>query len=164
MKRITRHLTYANVMSTIAVFLALGGGLAWALGRNSVHSEQIAPNAVKGQDAKESSLAGFKCRKGTRYHAGACIEVQGRPDAHWTAADSECRDDGGRLPTLAELLTFRDEPGITLGVNEWSNDYWRDADDGAAENFYARTLADVGSSADSILNQDLPYRCAFAPS
>ncbi len=132
-------------------------------GRNSVHSEQIAPNAVKGQDAKESSLAGFKCRKGTRYHAGACIEVQGRPDAHWTAADSECRDDGGRLPTLAELLTFRDEPGITLGVNEWSNDYWRDADDGAAENFYARTLADVGSSADSILNQDLPYRCAFAP-
>ncbi len=35
MKRITRHLTYANVMPTIAVFLALGGGLAWALGETA---------------------------------------------------------------------------------------------------------------------------------
>lgn len=46
-------LTYANVMSTIAVFLALSMGTAWAatkLGNNSVRSRHIAPGQVKPGD------------------------------------------------------------------------------------------------------------------
>jgi hypothetical protein len=34
MSRIRRHLTYANVMSTIAVFAVLAGGGAWAEDRD----------------------------------------------------------------------------------------------------------------------------------
>lgn len=61
------RLTYANVMATIAVFIALGGG-AWAIsiGRNDVGAREIAKNAVgsselrndkaKGKDILESSL------------------------------------------------------------------------------------------------------------
>jgi hypothetical protein len=46
-------------MSTLAVFLALAGGAiaATQLGRNSVKSRHIAPNAVKGIDAAERTFA-----------------------------------------------------------------------------------------------------------
>jgi hypothetical protein len=50
------RLTYANVVATVALFVALGGGLAWALGANTVGSRQIKPDAVKGRDAKESTF------------------------------------------------------------------------------------------------------------
>jgi hypothetical protein len=61
------RLGYANVMATLAVFIALGGG-AWAvaIGRNDVGSREIAKNAVgtselkndkaTGRDINESSL------------------------------------------------------------------------------------------------------------
>lgn len=42
------RLTYANVISTVALFLALGGGVAYAAGK--VHSSDIAPGAVRTSD------------------------------------------------------------------------------------------------------------------
>ncbi len=45
-----RQLSYANVMATLAVFLALAGGVAWALAPNSVTSSHIKDNAVKFRD------------------------------------------------------------------------------------------------------------------
>jgi hypothetical protein len=48
-KQISKRITYANVMSSIAVFLVLGGGAAIAagqLGKNSVGSKQLKRNAV----------------------------------------------------------------------------------------------------------------------
>ncbi len=53
-----RHLTYANVMATVAVFLALGGA-AWAvtsLPKNSVGTKQLKKNAVKSKKVKDGSL------------------------------------------------------------------------------------------------------------
>jgi hypothetical protein len=47
MNRVHRHLTYANVMSTIAVFLLLGGGSAMAFSAISSNSE-IGPGTVSG--------------------------------------------------------------------------------------------------------------------
>jgi len=49
-KQIHKRLTYANVMSSLAVFLVLGGGAAFAAGnlpRNSVGPRQLQPRAVK---------------------------------------------------------------------------------------------------------------------
>ncbi len=59
MSKLKERLTYANVMSTIAVFLALSGGIAIgaALKRNSVKSKHIAPEAVQGVDVSEASLS-----------------------------------------------------------------------------------------------------------
>jgi hypothetical protein len=53
-----RHLSYANVMATIAVFLALGG-TSYALAtlpRNSVGSKQIRPKAVGSSEVRDRSL------------------------------------------------------------------------------------------------------------
>jgi hypothetical protein len=56
-------LTYANVVATLALFLAVGGG-AYAVSkigskqikRNAVKSRHLAPNAAKGSDVSESTL------------------------------------------------------------------------------------------------------------
>ena len=49
MKRFLPRLTYANVVSTLCLFLLLGGGAAFAaskLAKNSVGSKQIKKNAI----------------------------------------------------------------------------------------------------------------------
>ena len=64
MKGIRGRLTYANVVATLAFFLAVGGG-AYAVTkigpedvrRNAIKSRHLALNAAKGRDVKESSLA-----------------------------------------------------------------------------------------------------------
>lgn len=52
-----RRLTYANVMATVAVFIALGGS-ALAAGYVITNSSQIKDGAVTGSDVKNSSLTG----------------------------------------------------------------------------------------------------------
>ena len=54
------RLTYANVMATIAVFVALGGTsvAAVSLKRNSVGSAQIKNGSVISADVKNNSLSG----------------------------------------------------------------------------------------------------------
>ena len=52
MSRIRSHLTFANVVSVIALFVALGGGAyaAFHLPRNSVRSKNIVNGQVKAKD------------------------------------------------------------------------------------------------------------------
>lgn len=59
-ERIRRHLTYANVMSTIAAFAAIGGGVAWALEANSVKSKHIVNGQVKRADIKDKAVRASK--------------------------------------------------------------------------------------------------------
>jgi hypothetical protein len=66
-KQIRKRLTYANVMSSIAVFLVLGGATALAagqLGKNSVGSKQIKKNAVTAAKIKKNAVSGAKIKKG----------------------------------------------------------------------------------------------------
>jgi hypothetical protein len=52
-------LTYANVIATLALFLALGGGAAWAtgqFGKNAVKSKNIAPHAVKNKNLAKNAV------------------------------------------------------------------------------------------------------------
>lgn len=53
-----RHLTYANVMATVALFVALGG-VSYAtikIGRDSVRARHIAPNAVRASELARRSV------------------------------------------------------------------------------------------------------------
>jgi hypothetical protein len=60
MRRATGKLTYANVMATIAVFIALGGGAyaALKLPKNSVGTKQLKREAVTGAKVKKDTLTG----------------------------------------------------------------------------------------------------------
>jgi hypothetical protein len=64
MTRILQRASYANVMATIAVFLALGGtGYALSLPRNSVGTAQLKKNAVTGPKIKKNAVTTSKVRK-----------------------------------------------------------------------------------------------------
>jgi hypothetical protein len=58
MRRIRRHLTYANVISTLCLFLLLGGGTAVALtGTDTVQSDDLGPGAqVKAPDVADNAV------------------------------------------------------------------------------------------------------------
>jgi hypothetical protein len=58
-RTIKRHLTFANVVAVMALFLALGGGAYAALKvkANSVGTKQLKDNAVTGDKVKDGSLA-----------------------------------------------------------------------------------------------------------
>lgn len=67
MKHLRKRLTYANVMSSIAVFLVLGGATAIAAGqlaKNSVGSKQIKKNAVTAAKIKKNAVSGAKIKNG----------------------------------------------------------------------------------------------------
>ncbi len=64
--QIRKRLTYANVMSSIAVFLILGGASALAasqLGKNSVGSKQLKKNAVTTAKIKKNAVTNAKIKK-----------------------------------------------------------------------------------------------------
>ena len=58
MRRIRDHLTYANVMATLAVFLVLSGGTAVALnGADAVQSDDLGPGAqVQAADVAANAV------------------------------------------------------------------------------------------------------------
>jgi hypothetical protein len=55
------HLTYANVAATVALFLALTGGIAWALERNTVRSKHIVNGQVRSADVADDG-SGFELK------------------------------------------------------------------------------------------------------
>jgi hypothetical protein len=59
LSRLRAHLTYANVVATIAVFIALGGSsyAALKLPKNSVGSEQLKRNSITSAKVKGGSLS-----------------------------------------------------------------------------------------------------------
>lgn len=63
MQMLLRKLTYANVVATLALFLALGGGAVWAanqIGKNAIKSKNIATNAVKTRNIAKNAVKSSK--------------------------------------------------------------------------------------------------------
>ncbi|MGN6814799.1 MAG: hypothetical protein ACTHK3_01770 [Solirubrobacterales bacterium] len=63
MNKIRKRLTYANVMSSIAVFLVIGGATAFAaLGKNTVGTKQLKKNAVTTAKIKNNAVTTNKIK------------------------------------------------------------------------------------------------------
>ena len=68
MRRARGKLTYANVIATLALFIALGGATAIAasqLGKNSVGTKQLKKNSVTTAKIKKNAITGAKVKKHT---------------------------------------------------------------------------------------------------
>jgi hypothetical protein len=104
--RLRARLNYANVVATLALFIALGTGSSYAISRisgaqlknNSVAGKKLKRNTVGGKRIKESSLGtvptarnagrlggltadqlAVRCSAGTIGVADVCVETQPRP-------------------------------------------------------------------------------------
>jgi hypothetical protein len=69
--RITRHLSYSNVMATLGVFIALGGAsyAAVALPANSVGTAALKKSAVTGSKIKPNAVSSAKVADGSLQRA-----------------------------------------------------------------------------------------------
>ena len=132
MKQIRNRLTYANVMSSIAVFLILGGATAFAakigtsklkagavttgkIKKEAVATSKIKNSAVTGAKVKDGSLTSADllagtltptCPSGTVLAEGVCFEQTPRAAATYEQSNTTCVAAGRRLPSAAELSGF----------------------------------------------------------
>lgn len=125
LKQIRSRLTYANVMSTIAVVLALGGTTAFAastLGRNSVGTKQLRKNAVTGVKVRDRSLTGRDLRTGTlgqvpsaaqADHANTATTIAPPEAPHLVGAPGEPSFSGSwGASSVAPVSFYEDREGV----------------------------------------------------
>ena len=125
MSKIRARLTYANVMSTIAVFVALGGATAFAaskLSPNSVGPRQLQKNAVTGAKVKNGSLTGADIDVGTlngvpsAKRAGSAARADSA--AHADSADTATTATNFPAPEAMHVVGLPGEPQFIAG---WEN-------------------------------------------
>lgn len=118
LQRVRGRLTFANVTSLVALFVALSGGVYAAakidgsdIKRKSIPGNRLVPNTVTGRQVNENKLR-FTCPAETRKHAGACIETGTRPAQDVFDASTTCAADGRRLPTASELVALAERTDL----------------------------------------------------
>jgi len=162
-EQIRRRFTYANVIATVAMFLALSAG-AYALARNSVKSKHIAPGAVSLSDTNDALR--LKCRGGTRFVEGACVERTSRGPDTFSNAEDACLDAGRRLPSVADGVAMSYEQGLTIAApGEWTLDRYQYVVP-PATTVQVATIVDAdpaGRIASQTIGSSMPYRCVAPP-
>jgi len=131
-KRLRAKLTYANVVATLALFVALGGSSYAAItitGKNvkngSLTGKDIKRNALGAKQVKESRLGTVRqarnalrvggvnpdaflvqCPEGTLPAATACVEVNLRPAASFSVAANTCANTDVQDATGRRVPTY----------------------------------------------------------
>ena len=86
MGALRRHLTYANVTSTLCLFILLGGS-SYAVSR--IGSREIADNSVRSQDVRDDSLMSSDFKRGEPLRAR--IAQTGIAGGAWGLVDTDGR-------------------------------------------------------------------------
>jgi hypothetical protein len=186
------RISYANVVSTLALILALGGVSYAAVkinGKNikdrTVTAKKIKKNSLGGNEINEAKLAkvpaaaladnasslggqtaqSFKlsCPQDTTLVIGQCFETSLRADATWSDANGACGAAGRRLPTLSELESARLN-NFTVGVPP--NNYELTSTFVFANNPPTETIMAISPAGNRLTlapNQAKPFRCIQNP-
>jgi hypothetical protein len=121
-KQIRKRLTYANVMSSIAVFLILGGATAFAA--KKIGSNEIKGNSITTGKIKKEAVTSSKIKKdavtGAKVKESSLGKVPSATNAdHATTADTATTVGGSRIvtfnaPTGGVLFSLN---GLTISCN-----------------------------------------------
>jgi hypothetical protein len=147
LRAVLRRLTYANVIATMALFLALGGGAVWAANKkannkkigtgklkpNAVTAGKIKANAVTASKIRENAVTGAKIREGAvnfgKLAAGTNVVA--------SATSSAVGVDGASAVTVSfpSPITFTPATGVVnlLSVEARSSNLARSGSGAAAE-------------------------------
>lgn len=110
MRRLRERLSFANVMSVIAVCIALGGT---AYAANKISGKSIKNSTISKKKLKANVLKGLDtCPSGaTNYTQGICYSGKfGAVD--WDIAARDCASKGLRLPDLGEGLLISNKTSL----------------------------------------------------
>jgi hypothetical protein len=117
--RIREKLSYANVMATIAVFIALGGG-AWAainLPKGSVGSKQLKKGSVKTKKLAKGAVVGRKVRADSLTGASIDESTLGTVPNASRVGGSQVRQVNWRVPAGTTTQTLFSVGGLTVKAN-----------------------------------------------
>ena len=129
-------------------------------------SADSATNADHAATAGDAETLGGKtvaeltdaCPAETELFGGMCWDTQPRPLKGWIAAATHCATEGGRLPTLSELIAYIAQPEEQASTPNWSSDVAELNGSGEAQVFTAsesgREVKDGGLSL-------FKFRCLF---
>jgi hypothetical protein len=186
MSRIHRHLSFANVVSVIALCVALGGtAIASVIVTNN---NQVAPNTISGhkppsgkhanviggsinsQDIADNTLTGGDiadrsgvdtCPPGLKRLGRICAESDS-VSRGWFDAFDHCSSSGLRLPTPGEAVTMAqgfDVPGVPpTGL------FWTDNEFFVNGGFNAVVVSEEGVLDNSSESQTNKTVCVAVPS
>jgi hypothetical protein len=107
------------------------------------------------EDADAAKKKG--CPTGTQKFTNVCIETADRGVGTFGEASADCAADRRRLPSTAELESFRQQPGVTIGQSdtlegfEWTGNI-------VSPNV-ALVLKDDGTNTTSGYSANEAYRC-----
>jgi hypothetical protein len=137
---IRAHLTYANIVATLALVLAMGGTAAAAVivksnsqvAANTIsghhppsgrHSNLIA-GSVNGTDLSSGVKSSFKvhCRAGLQLGGDLCFDRAPRAAADFFTALAVCENAELRLPDVGELIEVFQNTGAPQ-PEEWTSDF-----------------------------------------
>jgi hypothetical protein len=182
--KVHRRFTYANTMSTLAVFFAISGSSYADLAINganikmrSVAGTKLRVNTISGVEVNESTLrqvprartvGGFTaerlritCPSDTFAIAGICVERTVRRAATYGSAVLECAQagTGRRLPTLDELRAALTEVQLARGGELTANVYPSASDPAKLDTLYVTGQAGSVALAADTASGTRPYRC-----
>lgn len=150
--RIASRLTYANVVATLALFVALGGTAIAAhelidgkdIEKNSVPGNRLKTKTVTGKQVKTATLGRvpnaarlggrpassyrLRCPLGLRRAADVCFEPTRHAKALWEVALRTCASAQLRLPSAPELALVFDHSAAVQGT-EWTSTAYEDRDE-----------------------------------
>ena len=143
MDRLRRHLSYANVVSTLCLFIVLGG-TAWAVAANSVGTAQlkngavtsaklangavtsskIADGAILLRALDPSTIANFsdRCPTTMSQVGNLCVDKFARGPADWFTSANTCAAAGLQLPSPSESDLLAKAGVLASGVAYWADD------------------------------------------
>jgi hypothetical protein len=178
--RITRGMTYANVMATLALVVALGGTAAAATVIVKSNS-QVAAHTISGHHPPQGdhanlitdSVAGvdlssglktsltMHCSSGLQTAFDICFDASPRAATDYFGALSTCSLAGLRLPTVGELAEIYDNLAASQ-ADEWTDGFSYDGSQTRAAQLSDDQFRHfVVTSAP--LEKLTPYRCVVTP-
>jgi hypothetical protein len=177
-QRLRSHLTYANVMSTLAVFFVIGGGTALASYVVSSNS-QVGPGTISGNKPPSGKHANIiagsitgqdianrsgvdTCQTPLVAKFGPICAGSDGVARNWNDALQYCAGLGLRLPTTSEAVTLAhnyDVPGVGYG-----DDFWNDDTVVTASDIYAGISDEAGAHGYLPTSQKARTVCVTDPS
>src|SRR5215218_9200609 len=146
-----------------AAFYAQGAKVADSSHADQADSATSAADAdlLDGKDSSEFQPSD-PCPDGTLLHEGACIETAKRCPAAFPNAESVCLQAERRLPTVAELQTFRLRGGQDFGTAEYTSQAWTDAT-GSTRPDMVMLVNPSGAQTPTSVFASAAFRCVAAP-
>lgn len=87
---------------------------------NATHAASAGEaETLDGTTAADLTLS---CRDETSFYGGMCWDDTPRPPTFWVVALSDCAEEGGRLPSIGELIAYVGQEGVQFVAQAWSSD------------------------------------------